>query len=402
MAISGGPDSIFMGTLFKEIENSYDLKLGIAYINHNLRNVKEEMEYVKNFAKERNIPFFYGEIFLNSKGSKEETLRILRLEKLKEIANLKGFSKIALGHTKDDQKETILMRFLKGTALRGLSGIKPVNEEIFIHPLLSFSKEEIIEFLKRKNINYFIDSTNYKNSFLRNKLRNLVIPFLEKEINPSFGENLIKMSEILKEDEDYIRKIAFEKLNKIYLGDVPFPKLDRNYFINLHPALQNRVLISILRNFNFRWEIKHIIELRDFIEKPNREAKFLNPHLTFITTYDNIFICPFQELRDVLYLKNQEQIFLPSWKSTIYFSEEEGDFCIEKNILKKIRITSILKEREFLKDLKRLKIPHPLRKYLPIFAMDLEILWIPGFYKKDLETKNKIYMRWCYGIKKNT
>ncbi len=93
---------------------------------------------------------------------------------------------------------------------------------------------------------------------------------------------------------------------------------------------------------------------------------------------------------------------MPYWKSTIYFSEEEGDFCIEKNILKKIRITSILKEREFLKDLKRLKIPHPLRKYLPIFAMDLEILWIPGFYKKDLETKNKIYMRWCYGIKKNT
>lgn len=403
LSISGGADSIFMAHLFKEIEGKFKLKLGICYINHNLRDTKEEIRFVKEFAKKNNLPFFLGELKISKRSSLEELLRIKRLKLLKEIAKKNKFSKIALAHTKDDNSETILMRFLKGTSLRGLSGIKPLNEEIFIHPVLIFSKEEIINFLKERNIFYFQDPTNFDLSFLRNKLRHKILPYLEKEINPSLKENLINMSEVLIEDEKYLKEKAKEFYKDIFLGNTPFPKLKREMLSKAEKPIKNRIIMSILNEFDFRWETKHINLILDFIkEKTNKEAKFLNKYLTFITNCDNIYICPFDIPPEPFFLKKKGKIYLPGWKSTLVFSKKEGEICLEEDMIENIRITSLYYENNFKNDLKKLKIPYPLRKYLPIFAYGNKILWIPGFYKGNLDLKNKIYLRWNYEPKKNT
>ncbi|MEJ5166775.1 MAG: tRNA lysidine(34) synthetase TilS, partial [Thermoanaerobaculia bacterium] len=178
LGVSGGADSVFMSLLFKEIEEIFKLKIGVAYINHKQRDVRKEINFVKNLSKNYNWQFFLKNIKMDEEGSPEELLRVQRLSCLKEIAKKNGYKKIGLAHTKDDQAETILMRFLKGTSLRGLSGIKPINEGIFIHPLLCFKKEEILEYLKKEKIPYLLDPTNFNLSFLRNKLRHLVFPFL--------------------------------------------------------------------------------------------------------------------------------------------------------------------------------------------------------------------------------
>ncbi len=398
LSVSGGPDSVFMAYLFKEIEKDYNLRLGIAYINHKMRDVKKEIDYVKDLSKNLTFDFHLDEINLKENGSLEELLRVQRLEKLKEIAKKNRFKKIALAHTKDDQAETILMRFLKGTALRGLSGIKPVNEEIFIHPVLCFSREEILNFLKERNIPFLQDPTNYDFSFLRNKLRNIIIPFIQKEINPSLKENFIQMSKSLLEDENYLKEKAKEAYFEILREDTPFPHFDRFGFLNFPKAIQKRIIISILKRFNFRWESSHIDLIIDFIEnKPNKEAKFLNKYLTFVSTYDNIYICPYQ-LPEPIFLKKSKKLKLFGWRSSIIFSKnpKDGNFCIEEKFVEKVKLSTLAYDKDFKKKLKDLKIPYPLRNYLPIFSLENKIIWIPGFFMENIQAKNKLYMRWKY------
>lgn len=404
LSVSGGADSIFMLKLFNEIKNVYSLKLGIAYIDHKIRDVKKEIIFVKNFSKIYNIPFYLAEINISKKSSLEELLRIKRLKALKEIAKKNNFSKIALAHTRDDQAETILMRFLKGTSLRGLSGIKPINNNVFIHPILIFSKEEILNFLKENKIPFLQDPTNYNFSFLRNKLRLKILPFLEKEINPNLKENMIKMASNLLEDENYLKEKARLSLNEILVNTTPFPHFDRQKFLKLDEAIKNRILISILMDYNFRWESKHINLIKDFIEKsPNKNAKFLNKNLTFISTCDNIYICPFNAPPEPIFLKKGKKIHFAGWRSSIYFSKKAGDFLVEEDMISKLKLTSIIHNKNFKKDLKKLKIPYPLKNYLPIISIGNKIIWIPGFYKEEFSyAKNKIFMRWNYEVNKNT
>ena len=404
LSVSGGPDSIFMANLFNEIKNTFNLKLGIVYINHKMRDVKKEISFVKNISKEMGIPFYFGELIEIKKSSKEELLRIQRLKKLKEIAKKYDSNKIALAHTKDDQAETIIMRFLKGTALRGLSGIKPKSDEIFIHPILCFSREEILNFLKKKNICFFQDPTNYNFSFLRNKLRHIVIPFLEKEINLSLKENLVQMAENLLADENYLKEKAKESYLEIFKSEVPFPHFDRFKFLNLPKAIQKRIIISILKNFNFRWEANHIDLIIDFIEnKPNKEAKFLNKYLTFVSTYDNIYICPSFVPEKPIFLKKSRNLKLLGWGSSLILSKKikENSFGMEEKFLKKIKLTGMSYDKGFKKKMKQLKIPYPLRKYLPVFSIGNKIVWIPDFYMENIQGKNNIFMRWKYEFNKN-
>lgn len=404
LSVSGGADSIFMLKLFSDIKNIFNLKLGIVYIDHKIRDVKKEIAFVKNFAKNYEIPFYLAKINASKKGSLEELLRIKRLKTLKEIAKKNNFSKIALAHTKDDQAETILMRFLKGTSLRGLSGIKPISNTVFIHPILVFSKEEILNFLKKNNLLFFQDPTNYNLSFLRNKLRHKVLPYLEREVNPNLKENLIQMANNLLEDENYLKEKAKLFFNEILINKTPFLHFDRKKFLNLDEAIKNRILISILMGFNFRWESRHIELLKDFIEKKaNKNAKFLNKNLTFISNCDNIYICPFNTPPEPQFLKKSKKIYFAGWRSSIYFSKKAQDFLIEEDMISKLKLTSIAHNKNFKRDLKNLKIPYPLRNYLPIVAIGNKIIWIPGFYKEEFSNiKNKIFMRWNYEVNKNT
>ena len=404
LSVSGGSDSVFMLKLFNEIKNVFNLKLGIAYIDHKIRDVKKEIIFVKNFAKNYGIPFYLAKINISNVGSLEELLRIKRLKALKEISKKYNFSKIALAHTKDDQAETILMRFLKGASLRGLSGIKPINDNVFIHPILVFSKEEILNFLKENKIPFLQDPTNYNLSFLRNKLRHKILPFLEREINPNLKENLIRMANNLLEDENYLKEKAKLSFNEILKDTNPFPHFDRQKFLKLDEAIKNRILISILMDYNFRWESKHIELLKDFIKnKPNKNAKFLNKNLTFISTCDNIYICPFNTPPEPIFLKKGKKNHFVGWRSSINFSKKTGDFLIEEDMISKLKLTSIAHNKNFKKDIKNLKLPYPLRDYLPIISIGNKIIWIPGFYKEEFSNpKNKIFMRWNYEVNKNT
>jgi tRNA(Ile)-lysidine synthetase-like protein len=199
LAISGGPDSVCLFFTMLAIAKREGLLLSVAHINHNLRDkdALRDAFFVENLAKEHSIPFFQTTL-PKSASSSEEYLRTLRYTFLEELVARHAFDYVALGHHADDQAETFLLRLLRGSGADGLKSMRP-KKAIYIRPLLSVWKKDILFYLKKKKLPYMIDSTNHENHYQRNKVRNLLIPYLKKNYQPNIKSLLVQTAELLQE-----------------------------------------------------------------------------------------------------------------------------------------------------------------------------------------------------------
>jgi tRNA(Ile)-lysidine synthase len=183
IGVSGGPDSVCLLDILCRLRKKYDLEIIIAHINYNLRgkDSKKDEQFVKNLAKKYDLPI---EIIQNTKyltrdANLEEKLRDFRYSFFEKVRKQYKANLIAVGHNLNDQAETVLMRILRGTGLRGLGAIKFKNDKI-IRPLLNIPRKEILDYLRKNNIPCRIDKTNLGFNFTRNKIRNKLLPYLEK------------------------------------------------------------------------------------------------------------------------------------------------------------------------------------------------------------------------------
>ena len=221
LAFSGGPDSVYMLEQLLSIKDEYELTLHLGYVNHNLReDVNRDIEFVKKIAEKYNIEYSILDIYMPK--FSESLARELRYKKLEDLKTKLGFNKIATGHNKSDNAETIIFRIIRGTSIDGLKGIAPRRDDI-IRPILYLTKDEI---LARVNNEYIIDSTNLENDYSRNKIRNLIFPIF-KEINNGFIDNIVNLynnisnvDEIKKEILDMLKSnnisLNSRKINDIY------------------------------------------------------------------------------------------------------------------------------------------------------------------------------------------
>jgi len=253
VGVSGGPDSVALLYLLMELRDIYNLQLYIVHLNHMLRGNEsdEDAGYVRRLSKKLKLPVFIGkkdvkEFAKADKLSLEEAARIQRYEFYKQIADKLNIRKIALGHTADDNAETVLMRLLRGAGEQGLIGIYPVrhigNLKV-IRPLLNIYRREIESFLKEKKIRVRTDSSNADNKFLRNKVRLELIPLLEENYNQNIKQVLINTADILKEDNEYLEEITEKFYSQAVLcqnnEDV---QLDIRKVQNYPLAIQRRVV----------------------------------------------------------------------------------------------------------------------------------------------------------------
>jgi len=294
VAVSGGPDSVALLYLLNHLKKELDLKLHIAHLDHKLRKDSyKDKEFVENLAKKLKIPITTEEVEvkrLAKKGSIEEVARNIRLNFLFKVAQKIKADKIALGHNLNDQAETVLMRLLRGSGLYGLAGILPQKEISgfkIIRPLIEISRREIEAFIKRKKIKPCSDITNFKDIYFRNKIRNRLIPFLEKNYNKNIKELLAHTAEIVGADYDYLMRRAEGFLPK--KGN----KLALKKFLKLHPALQRiilRLMIRRLKGNLRRISYQHLRELEDLIFfRPINSIAFLPQGLT-VTKKKNFLI----------------------------------------------------------------------------------------------------------------
>jgi tRNA(Ile)-lysidine synthase len=220
IAFSGGPDSTALKLALLELRQEWDLDLTLAHFNHRLRRSADEDErFVRQAAANHSLPLVVGSedvrlFAAENRLNVEEAGRRLRYRFLRESARAGGKTKIATGHTLDDQAETFFMRLLRGSGLQGLSGIYPLVDGLIIRPLLRVERKDVEDYLRAKKAPYVFDRSNADRRFLRNRIRHELVPFFQKEFDPSIVSRIGKITSILQEDEAVLNRIAKAEAGK--------------------------------------------------------------------------------------------------------------------------------------------------------------------------------------------
>lgn len=275
VGVSGGPDSLTLLYLLNSIKKEFRLTLHIAHLDHGLRkDSNKDLEFVKGLAKRLKIPVTTKQINLSKlqkRDSLEQAARNIRLDFLIHTAKKADCHKISLGHNFDDQAETVLMRLIRGTGLYGLAGILPerkIKGMVFIRPLLEIKRKDIEKYLKQKKIIPRRDPTNRGTLFLRNRIRNKLIPLLEHSFNPKIKEILVNTAENAGLDYAYLKKIGQKALASCSVLKQSSLSINLKQFLKYHLAIQRlllRLAIEDLIGNTRRLTYKHWHEIRALI-----------------------------------------------------------------------------------------------------------------------------------------
>lgn len=242
VALSGGADSVALLLALKELEESFSLRLCAAHLNHQLRGSESDQDeqFVQRLCQQFELPIEVKGVNTQQEMRKsgenlESCARRLRYDFLFQLA-LKEGSKVATGHTLNDQAETFLMKLVRGAGPGGLSGICPVRVHqigtpqgplsvTVVRPLLEVRRQEVLDFLADQNQSFRVDSSNQDLSFDRNWVRHQLIPLLKEKLNPALLETLQRTTELFREVEEFLAHQGKEAFERCRLGESPETRL---------------------------------------------------------------------------------------------------------------------------------------------------------------------------------
>ena len=265
LGVSGGPDSMSMLHILKEIKNEkkFDFEIIVAHVDHQIREEAiDDEKYVVEYCIKNQIKYYIKRIDVkkyanNNKMGLEEAGRNLRYEFFDEILEKENANKIAIAHNKNDKIETIIMNELRGTGIAGLKGIEPIRENKYIRPIIECERSEIEKYCEEKNLNPRIDKTNFINDCTRNKIRNVVLPYIKQEFNPNIIETIYRLSEVMNETEEYLQNQTEKIYNEIKITE---NVLDLKKFNIQDDLIKKRIII---------YEIAKVLGNTQNIEKVN-------------------------------------------------------------------------------------------------------------------------------------
>ncbi len=209
IGVSGGPDSMTLLYIMNEFKKNMNLKIICAHINHNVRKESEQERIdLENYCKENNIIFEYIKIEKWGEDNFHNEARTIRYNFFEELIENYDAKYLMTAHHGDDLIETILMRIVRGSTLKGYSGFSRIvekNNYTIVRPLITLTKDEIVRFVENNNIKYAIDNSNNEDHYTRNRYRHTVLPFLKQE-EYNVHKKFLKFSETLLENNKYIEK----------------------------------------------------------------------------------------------------------------------------------------------------------------------------------------------------
>lgn len=290
LAVSGGPDSICMLDILNDIKNDETIDMNfeiiVAHVNHMIRKeAEEDAKYVKKYCEEKQIEFYSKSIDVqkmanNNKIGLEEAGRKARYDFFDEILEKTNAQKIAIAHNKNDKVETVLMHILRGSGINGLKGIEPKREK-YIRPLIECERNEIEEYCNDKNLQPRIDKTNFENEYTRNKVRNLLIPYIQKEFNPNLIKTIDRLSNLVAEEENYMDKQVEKVYKEILISENQKEiQLNLKIFNIQEKVIKSRIILyTITRLFGNSQGIEKI-HIEDIIKlcSNNIGNKYLTPN----------------------------------------------------------------------------------------------------------------------------
>lgn len=288
-AVSGGPDSICMLDVLRRIkeENKINFDIIVCHINHMIRvEATADEQYVENYCKKYQIPFFAKRVDVkkiaeSNKQGTEEAGRKVRYDFFEEIFQKENATKIAIAHNKNDKIETIIMNVFRGSGISGLRGIEPIRDNKFIRPLIETERTEIEKYCEENRLNPRIDKTNFINDVTRNKIRNIVIPYIKNEFNPNFINTLNRLSNVITEEDEYMKKRTIEVYNEIRIQEKEsYIVLDLKEFNKQEEVIRKRLIIyTIAQTIGSAQNIEKV-NIEDIIKlcSNNIGNKYLTPN----------------------------------------------------------------------------------------------------------------------------
>jgi len=248
VGISGGPDSVYLAFLLY----TAGFKISLAHVNYGLRNldsVKEEA-LIEAYAKEWKVPIYIKrenpkDRMLDSKDSLQQIAREIRYSFFEELMLDHKIEHCAIAHHADDQAESILMSLIKGNADRVIHSI-PISRDKYVRPMIELSRADIMEGLKEAELSFSHDISNDSNDYLRNQMRNQVLPLLES-INPSIRSQLLRKEELYQEQKKSLDQYASEHLAKGMISPTHFSwqEIEKD----LSPEQLDQLLILLLKKW---------------------------------------------------------------------------------------------------------------------------------------------------------
>ncbi|MBO4816188.1 MAG: tRNA lysidine(34) synthetase TilS [Clostridia bacterium] len=288
-AVSGGPDSICMLDILRRIKekNQINFDIIVCHINHMIREeATVDEQYVENYCRKYQIPFFAKRVDVkkiaeSNKQGTEEAGRKVRYDFFEEIFQKENATKIAIAHNKNDKIETIIMNVFRGSGISGLRGIEPIRDNKYIRPLIETERTDIEKYCEENSLNPRIDKTNFINDVTRNKIRNIVIPYIKNEFNPNFINTLDRLSNVITEEDEYMKKRTIEVYNRIKIQEQEgYIVLDLKEFNKQEEVIRKRLIIyTIAQTIGSAQNIEKV-NIEDIIKlcSNNIGNKYLTPN----------------------------------------------------------------------------------------------------------------------------
>ncbi len=413
VGVSGGPDSMALLSLLCNLKKEMPIQIICAHINHNIRKESEAEElFVADFCKRNGIIFEAMKIQTYSTDNFHNEARIKRYQFFEQLIKKYNAKYLLTAHHADDLMETILMRIVRGSTLKGYSGFQECVKRdtyVILRPLIHATKEEIYEYLSKNGISYIEDQSNLKDGYTRNRFRKYIVPEIKKE-NSFAHEKFYKFSKTLSEYSDYIKRQTLQKYSEVMCDGC----LNINEFIKLDFVLQREILYIVLENIYQKHlslitdrHIDCIFELL-FSVKGNAEICLPN-QIRVIKTYQNLQFVSSPSEKINYHLELKKSVILPNGRSIKIETEEELDnnfICrLNKEEVKfplyvrnrikgdKIAIKGLNGHKKIKDIFINEKISQEEREIWPIVIdSNNEVVWLPGLKKSKFDkTKEEKY-----------
>lgn len=338
VGVSGGPDSVCLLHILDQLRDSLGVRLHVAHLNHMLRGVDSDADarYVAEFSGTLGIPVTVEKRDVEAyrkehRLSLEEAAREVRYDFFSQVAESIGAVGIALGHTQDDQVETILMHLVRGTGLTGLRGMGPITllrplgggVLVVVRPLLEVARRETEEYCRAYDLSPRSDFSNYSLDYTRNRFRYELIPLLQS-YNKNIGDALMRTARTAADELSYLEEGVSQVWERVVREQPNGILLDSEALSSLHPALQRhllrRVLDEVLADLTDIQSI-HIEKMMEALSKPAGKRISLPRGLVFHVGYSTCLVtkgvfdtCPFPPLEGEYKLNVPGDTVLSGWR----------------------------------------------------------------------------------------
>ena len=423
VGVSGGPDSVCLLHLLHGLSKTLKVKLHIAHLNHMLRGTESDAdaEYVSKLARDMKIPATIESSDVKAYQKKhrltlEEAARETRYAFFSEVATTVGTNTVAVGHTADDQVETVLMHLIRGAGLTGLRGMLPLSFQRFpgnaelrvVRPLLDTRKAETELYCAQYKLTPRSDSSNLLPDQLRNRVRLELLPLLKK-YNPDIEQALLRTALAAAAEMAYVDREVDKLWGTVAREQSGGVAINREGFPHLHPTLKGHLIRSALQRLLGDLqdiESVHIENLLEALEKPAGKKLSLPRGLEFQGDYEHGLIarkgtttCPLPRLEGEHRLNIPGETELCGWRVTATILDEQpvkakkGEFaaCLDLDVtgeklmvrgrkrgerFQPLGMDSAKKLQDFMVDA---RIPRSWRDNVPLICSPQHIVWVAGW-----------------------